>query len=458
MHKIYRTSPLFLLVAAGLLLMMANPPELRAQAQKFVISPNGTDDTPSIQAAMTACQGVTPHCVIRLMEGDFILTPVEADDFRGSIVGAGMNKTNITLKPGFQIQTGFFFQPPSPSNPHPQMFTFRGGDVTIMDLTMKAHGQDPFPPYCYFPGVCFTQLQSFISVFALPGSTDRTNSRIERVQLLAEQGPTGGVTSNARNTNNAIAIGGQFFQAKMEYGGTHVIKDCFVDWSHIFLLGANEVKFSLDHNTFRHSSSAADVGQVSDSDISLTHNDIEASWTGIGVTQFTFYDPDGWVPLKPSRYQIAGNRIRIAGNTPNPGEGIFVSDQFQLLAGDSQKRMVDVTITNNSVEMQAGALGGIDLWSVDNARVAGNVVKGAGDWGIGATGVTNSQFLGNYVDAFDATGGQIFLSGPGVATGGDSGYDTPVTNTFPATSNAFVLAGAHDVVVDQGTNNTVKRR
>jgi parallel beta-helix repeat protein len=193
------------------------------------------------------------------------------------------------------------------------------------------------------------------------------------------------------------------------------------------------------------------------SEVVFVHNDVEASWTGIGVTQYTFYDPDGWVPRKPSSFLIADNHIRISGNMPNPGEGIFLLDQFRLLPAEQRKTMLDAAIINNTVETAPGALSGISLWGSDRTRVIGNRVTGSGTWAISAHGATECRVFANKVGKFNGQMTQVYLAGAGEATGGDSGGGTPITAAYAATSNCLVLADKTDQVLDEGDNNRVIR-
>jgi hypothetical protein len=241
-----------------------------------------------------------------------------------------------------------------------------------------------------------------------------------------------------------------FFQAKMEYGGSHVIRDCFFDRGNIFVLGARDVKLLAEGNVFRRTPCALDAWQMDDSHIEFTRNDVESFWTGLSASQFTMYDPDGWVPQAPSRVLIANNKLRMLGGTPNQAEGIFVMDQFLLAGG---KPMLDAAILNNSVEMAPGSLGGIDLWSTRKTLVVNNKVIGAGRWGISAHGGSYGQILANDLRRFKADEAQILLAGPGQGSGGNTGYLTPVVLDYPATTNFLVAGWKRALVVDNGLNN-----
>jgi len=419
-------------------------------AQTITLVPNGSDDTASIQAALNQCVGLKKMCTIRFAPGEFFVSPVIADNFRGTIKGAGQGKTILTLK-GIQLKDNFYFEPWSATNPQPNMFTFRGGDITISRLTMRALGRNPLPLYCYLPGVCFTALQSFVVVTRLPESKAETNSRIEDIAIIADEGDING----ASNTNNAISWGGLFFQPKMEYGGTHVLRNSHFDRCHVFFLGARNVKFTAHGNVFRRSSIALDAWQLDNSEVTISRNDIEATWTGLGAVQLTSWDPDGWVPKNPSSWLIANNHIRIIRNRPEPGEGIFVMDAFHNLPSDQRKTMLNALIFNNKIEMSAGSRNAIALYGTKNTAVVLNRMTGKGQSGIAAYGAKSCALRKNKVRGFEASLAHIYLAATGEATGGNPGLPA----TYPDTTDCLVVTDSPaDHVIDEGSNNTVINR
>ena len=103
----------------------------QADVAVFMVTPSGGDDTPAIYEAFMDAQAAGPGSVVQLCEGEYHLGLIEIRDFYGALMGAGQDKTIIT------VQTGLDIDPLWGSNQLPDLVKFVGGDVHISHLTIQ---------------------------------------------------------------------------------------------------------------------------------------------------------------------------------------------------------------------------------------------------------------------------------------------------------------------------------
>lgn len=116
-----------------------------AQAGSYtarVLSPNGVDDTASIQAALDACVAHGSDCTVQLAAGTDHTRQLVAYNFYGTFKGQGMNNTTIEALPYLPV-TLDFLQPCQPNTTTclwPTLMIFVDGNIRISDLKSMGDG------------------------------------------------------------------------------------------------------------------------------------------------------------------------------------------------------------------------------------------------------------------------------------------------------------------------------
>jgi hypothetical protein len=116
-------------------------PNVLVQAGAFVVIPTGTDDTANLQCAFDRA----PRAGVRrieLIKGTYRTAQVVANNFLGSLAGAGAGKTVWrNLDQALAVTAvDFYLQPPGPANPWPSLLAFVDGHFRVSDLTIKIVG------------------------------------------------------------------------------------------------------------------------------------------------------------------------------------------------------------------------------------------------------------------------------------------------------------------------------
>lgn len=96
----------------------------------FEVYPGG-NDTQSLLDAFAAAKAAGKGSVVKLMPGQFEIGMIEVREFFGTLSGSGIAETVIT-NPASLID-----DPVRLLNKIPALFTFIGGDVTVMDLSVN---------------------------------------------------------------------------------------------------------------------------------------------------------------------------------------------------------------------------------------------------------------------------------------------------------------------------------
>lgn len=99
-------------------------------AQVFLVSPNGVDDTQNLNLAFADAINEGPGSVVQLMEGEYFIDLIETREFYGTLKGAGKGKTIISSIVDLSVDD-FLSQ-----NQKAVLLSFVGGDICVRDLTI----------------------------------------------------------------------------------------------------------------------------------------------------------------------------------------------------------------------------------------------------------------------------------------------------------------------------------
>jgi hypothetical protein len=112
---------------------LINNATVKASGMVIPVYPNNSDDTPALIDAFDQAKASGQNAVVKLMSGTYKISLIEVKEFNGKLVGSGQGKTIITN----------IFDLPTPDevmqqqNKVPALITFIGGDVEVLDLTVK---------------------------------------------------------------------------------------------------------------------------------------------------------------------------------------------------------------------------------------------------------------------------------------------------------------------------------
>jgi len=109
--------------------------EVSLRGDALLVVPTGSDDTENIQCALEQSKalGIT---TVRLGRGDFHLTSIEIEDFKGILQGTGIKATNLEI-PEDSIDCANYLT----AGRTPAVMKFINGDVKIAKMTLTSHAQ-----------------------------------------------------------------------------------------------------------------------------------------------------------------------------------------------------------------------------------------------------------------------------------------------------------------------------
>lgn len=440
-----------------LILSMAAPAAIRISVTPSG-NPSSPGDTPAIQTALLACAGATEPCVVDLAAGHYYIEQLAVRDFRGVLRGAGKDRTVLHAIANLKVDPtwGDFYwsKLPAPDYRGPHLVFFVGGDVTVMDLTIRVEDPTPFELFLVAPGMWEeTAMFNALTVHADPAApAAAVNSKILRVGVHGAPGSSFGGAYEV-NLANAIHVGALIGFTPLK-GGTHVIQECDVSFAvtGIYPFQTDESRILIggaasQANRLYDVYDGIDIWENSGSRVDVMRNQITALWFGITVDQGIV----GMTQASPVRATLSQNSIRMAASTA-PREAIMVNDR--QLAGGGSKSLI-ATVEQNTVVLEEGSIGGIDVWNADGALVTNNILRGGALWGIGAMGAVSATILGNNVQGVRAVKAPIYLSGEGTYEAPD-GYGGIVLVPYAASRTCAVVgSGNAEVVLDEGIGNTV---
>lgn len=427
------------LVAAAFLV-----PPAGAQGRRC-LAPNGTDDTEALQSALDRCSGATGRCTVRLCRGRFNTAPLRVGDFRGTLRGAGRERTVIQALPELWVNDnplGYWQDDPLDPTlpPWPYLLQFVGGQGTVRRLAVEV----PTPAEGLRPTQGWTELcdEECELEYELAGAILVTGGRAEfdlrQIAVVAGEYPE----SFFETTLLAgVAVRGLLLDTDPEYpSGFPVVP----------ISG----RFRIAHSTFVGMLTGVSLGELQDADVTIEGTVTSAflgvdlldanrsrvevfenSW-GVDAAAFNAYLNIDGTPSRDNTVRVSDNRGAV-GSYFGFGQGIFFQDPWLLPEpGEST-----VTVSGNELDLGSpteAAFGGIEVFGAGNLAVNRNTLRGRVDGvGVGFDQTTGCRAVLNNFEDLDATGPDLRL-----------GLDT---------SECLAVIRRDDEVLDEGTNNRLFR-
>jgi parallel beta-helix repeat protein len=270
----------------------------------ITVLPTGLDDTENLQCAFNSAATVAPGTTVRLDEGTYYTRQIVVNDFEGTFIGAGADRSVLTNLPNLHVTpVNMYFNPPSADNPWPTLVAFVGGNFLVSDLGIRITGARPTTGWSIFGIPTLYEMAHGIVVLGI-----RANAFFSRVTIEGEPAQN---TLLGYNLINGIFFEGFIGEVSPPISGSYVVHD----------------------STFRHLGSGTPIYNVSDASILVSRNNSKDVFLGM--------DGGG---LLDSTYDFSSNTV----------EGSYGIDLYDVAATVQQITSSKMLIRNNVFSGQYG--------------------------------------------------------------------------------------------------------
>jgi hypothetical protein len=431
------------LVLVSAVLVVAHPTPGRACDEprpRHCLAPSGeADDTELLQVALDRCAGARRPCTVSLCEGVFPTRILRVKNFRGTLRGAGPDRTILRALPDLEVSktTPDFYRedPFSEAGPWPYLVQFVEGKARILDLGIEIPapgvGSRPTDGWYLFDIPFYGVKGALLFTGRKPVDFDL---RHVRVAAEAYTGSDDGTTTyagayfegllfdaDAPEPYPVFPVRGSYRVTDSEFVG--VLRGTPL----AELAGANVL---LARNSYR-ASTAVDVIDADRSHVAILANRWDVNTRGVQVQQ----NMDG-LPSRGSAIQVSGNEGRIVPYYL--GDGLSYVDPF------------DPSYDPGGTSLRVSG----NRWSLGDASLpatSGLSVVGAARLRILDNHMTGRVVSGVIVD--QTTGCRVGRNAFDWETAGEE----PDLRLGRDTSRCLVAVGLEDTVVDEGAENQVFR-
>ena len=412
------------------------------KAKTIVVEPKGPEyDTQNLLEAFAAAKELGPNAIVMLAEGEFFFDNIEVTDFRGVFKGSGKNKTLVHSLPGGNTVAG-----------NPMLFNFRGGDITVSDISF-----DIIEEYPSYPFDTWTEGEvAFLgAVIRISGGSIENYTANSKFQNLSFKGKYVGETEfTPYNIDNCILIGGgggTFADKDLIYplGGQHIIQNCEFNTTEtaVNAIGLSHgnliVGGSPNHANLMTNANAGIFFMAGElTNVKYSHNKMVDiyGYGGIGIIQNNIPPQwDGGLHPDACNFQIQNNNIELVGE---PGsyyqtwpKGIMMVDIIGR--GDPAKKS-NWLVQKNLFKLSGGKQTALYSFCTYNVNAIQNIIAGQSDLAFGLWGDT---------------------SGWGMKFNDFSNYESvraDIVLGSQTSNNKVICETANTSVEDNGTDNVIK--
>jgi hypothetical protein len=407
------------------------------------LAPSGGEDTTALQAALDRCSGATRPCTVALCAGTFDTGILRVRDFRGTLRGAGKERTVLRALPDLPVSENsedFFRDDPfDPLRAWPYLVQFFGGRGRVEDFGILV----PAPPSGSTPTSGWFLLGGG-PIFELRGAllfTGREPVSFEVRDVRVEAGDPGADLGST--TFGGVEFGGLLpldpqdpseFPVFPARGRLEVHDSVFdgvlVGTPLAELAGARVL---LSRNRYR-STIAVDVIDADRSDVAILANRWEVSYRGVQVRQ----NLDG-APSRRSAFRVVANRGGVLPLFAGVGDALSFQDPAGASSGPGGTTLLAARNRWALGSATGAAASGITASGAGRLDLAGNRLSGKAGAGLEVDATEGCRVHGNSTRRLDTGGG-------------------PDLHLRSATSDCLAVVGPEDVVVDEGSANRVIRR
>lgn len=420
----------------------------------IVVPPSGGDDTEALTAAITNAK---PGTTIKLLEGEYHVGLMEIYNFKGRLLGAGRDKTIITLKTPLPIYSQL------EKNQTPGWWRMIGGDFIISDMTFITPDgflTDDYDPYFFGRDLySIFMVNNYNDYYFYPEGPGQT-AKFERLNIYG--GTNEDMSEDVywvteHNTWLGIWIGIDYNWPAdgLVYpltAGNYVITDCrfnhFINAAEGFSLG-EKAEMKINASRIENSDMGLYFTANYNSNIRITGNSFINSTTNDIVIEdidYGFLPSTPVSPLSTCKYTLMNNTFSVS----NPITSIVLYDSWVAITPEERLPM-QFMIRSNRFNLTDGSAGIMAINS-QNAIISNNRFRGSCSMGIMIDGATTDRFgmLELDPDKAYAVNCKLILNN---LTGLQSEEADIIFGT--RTKNCTVSASSNDVVIDNGIGNKV---
>ncbi len=444
MDRIAKVRPSLLVWLVAVALLSGVAPAAAQGRRRACLAPTGDDDTAALQSALDRCSGATRPCTVSLCAGTFQTGILRVRDFRGTLEGRGSRRTVLRALPDLEVSkdtTNFFLVDPfDPTQAWPYLVQFVDGHAHIEDLGILI----PAPPpgsegpttgwYLLGEGP-FSELRgALLFTGSRPVDFEVHGVRVEAEDPGNDLGTTafqgvelGGLLYDAHGIPEfpVFPVRGRLQVADSEFDGVLIGTP---------LTELAEANVLLARNRYR-STIAVEVIDADRSQIAIRANRWRVSYRGVQVRQ----NLDG-APSRASALVVDTNGGRVAPLYADFGDAVSFQDPAGTASLDPGA--TTLRVTRNRWTLGSGgkaATSGITVNGAARLRLVDNSLAGAVGAGLDVNTTSGCRISGNLLQDLD-TG-----AGPDLHLGAD-------------TSDCLAVVAPDDVVVDEGSANTIVRQ
>ena len=413
----------------------------------WVAPPNGVDDTANIQAALDACVSTGRDCTVKLQAGTYHTSQLVEYNFKGALMGMGMNRTTIEALPNLTVTLPDSYSegeclPDTSSCLWPSLIIFVDGNIEISDLSIQV----PAAPGTATSGWTLNgyEVSSLLDVLRFMGQR-RTDVSIDRVSIEGQPDMTAtsyGVAFGygaGFNVVNGIILTGELPRSSNPYdyyflcGSLTVQRSSFNNLfdgvSQQGFLQRSQITIGGEGgagNQFRNVYIGMDLEGSQSSFFDVSHNVSSGIYGGMWVIPWQTV----FVQTSTSSYLIHDNQFTATGPY---ADVLYLVDNFS-------DPWIKASLWQNTVTAQKFLSEGIGLYNTQGTSVWGNRVIGSDGYdAIGLWMSSHDWVAGNKVNGF--------------AIDPEMGYAQIYLD--PSSSDNVVSCYTSDDVLDQGSNDTV---
>jgi hypothetical protein len=441
MDRIAKVRPSLLVGLVGVALLSGVAPAAAQGRRRACLGPSGGDDTAVLQAALDRCSGARRRCTVSLCAGTFQTGILRVRDFRGTLQGRGPQRTVLRALPDLQVSDGFpdFFREDPFTEAWPYLVQFVDGRAQVEDLGILV----PVPPpdsepttgwYLLGEGPFLELRGALLFTGSRPVDFEVRNVRVEAEDPGNDLGTTafhgvelGGLLYDADDIGDfpVFPVRGRLQVGDSEFDGVLVGTP---------LTELTQANVLVARNRYR-STIAVEVIDADRSQITIRANRWLVSYRGVQVRQ----NLDG-TPSRASALVVDTNRGTVAPLYADFGDGLSFQDPAGNASPDPGATALRVTRNRWRLGSDGkAAVSGISANGAARLRLVDNSFTGRAGAGLEVDTTSGCRISGNLLQNLD-TG-----AGPDLHLGSE-------------TSDCVAVVAPDDVVVDEGSANTIVRR
>lgn len=410
----------------------------------MVPAPSGDDDTQNLLNTIELAQSQGPGSVVQLQEGTYHIGFIEIREFKGTIKGAGRDKTIIKPIPNLPCQN-------EKQTWCVSLVTFVGGDIQLSDLSFKVDDGNP----CAEDYI--TNQPMGKDLYILVKITDRINNHYISEDLVVtariqNTGFTGGTNSGGTHPLFNVVCGLWFGHDYFMPAGTNpertkgylnvdnccfshfstgldlpgmkegkiIVRNSLFDFCNLFIYDNINLQFNISNNKF-----------LNNYDYSIFIDDSDLS-------RFGRYS--NTTPVKRATYRITQNMFETSPGVTfiRPGGvSIYMLDMRTTIYPDENMPM-KFMVENNIFKLHEGASAVVGLNNKD-AMILANKYMGKGVTGITLDGENGAYSLNNKI-----LGNKFSMAD----------YETDI-HLGEYTGNCLVAGSPMATIVNEGEGNRI---